>query len=161
MPSSHLIFCRPLLLLPPIPPIIRVFSNESTLRMRWPKHWSFSRSYTNLHSHQQCRKVPFSPHSFQHLLFVNFLMIVILADERLYFIVVFISLYIYIYVCVYIHTHIFFFIFFSKDIEYGFLCCTVKTLLFIHSIYNSLHLLIPNSQSFPPPPHPPLVIANI
>ena len=42
MPSSHLIFCRPLLLLPPIPPRIRVFSNESTLRMRWPKDWSYS-----------------------------------------------------------------------------------------------------------------------
>ena len=42
MPFSHLIFCRPLLLLPPIPPSIRVFSNESTLRMRWPKYWSFS-----------------------------------------------------------------------------------------------------------------------
>ena len=39
MPSSHLILCRPLLLLPPIPPSIRVFSNESTLRMRWPKYW--------------------------------------------------------------------------------------------------------------------------
>uniref|UniRef100_A0AC11D4W0 Uncharacterized protein n=1 Tax=Ovis aries TaxID=9940 RepID=A0AC11D4W0_SHEEP len=42
MPSSHLILCRPLLLLPPIPPSIRVFSNESALRMRWPKYWSFS-----------------------------------------------------------------------------------------------------------------------
>ena len=42
MPSSHLILCRPLVLLPPIPPSIRVFSNESTLRMRWPKYWSFS-----------------------------------------------------------------------------------------------------------------------
>ena len=42
MPSSHLILCRPLLLLPPIPHSIRVFSNESTLRMRWPKFWSFS-----------------------------------------------------------------------------------------------------------------------
>ena len=42
MPSSHLILCRPLLLLPPIPPSIRVFSNESTLRMRGPKYWSFS-----------------------------------------------------------------------------------------------------------------------
>ena len=42
MPSSHLILCWPLLLLPPIPPSIRVFSNESTLRMRWPKYWSFS-----------------------------------------------------------------------------------------------------------------------
>ena len=41
MPSSHLIRCRPLLLLPPIPPSIRVFSNESTLHMRWPKYWSF------------------------------------------------------------------------------------------------------------------------
>ena len=42
MPSNHLILCRPLLLLPPIPPNIRVFSNESTLLMRWPKYWSFS-----------------------------------------------------------------------------------------------------------------------
>ena len=42
MPSSHLILCRPLLLLPPIPPSIRVFSNQSTLQMRWPKYWSFS-----------------------------------------------------------------------------------------------------------------------
>ena len=42
MPSSHLILCRPLLLLPPILPSIRVFSNESTLHMRWPKNWSFS-----------------------------------------------------------------------------------------------------------------------
>ena len=42
MPSSHLILCHPLLLLPPIPPSIRVFSNESALRIRWPKYWSFS-----------------------------------------------------------------------------------------------------------------------
>ena len=42
MPSSHLILCHPLLLMPPIPPSIRVFSNESTLRMRWPKYWNFS-----------------------------------------------------------------------------------------------------------------------
>ena len=42
MPSSHLILCHPLLLLPPIPPSIRVFSSESTLRVRWPKYWSFS-----------------------------------------------------------------------------------------------------------------------
>ena len=42
MPSSHLILCHPLLLMPPIPPSIRVFSNESTLHMRWPEYWSFS-----------------------------------------------------------------------------------------------------------------------
>ena len=42
MPSSHLILCRPLLLLPSIPPSIRVFTNESTLHVRWPKYWSFS-----------------------------------------------------------------------------------------------------------------------
>ena len=42
MPSSHLILCHPLLLLPPIPPSIRVFANESALRIRWPKYWSFS-----------------------------------------------------------------------------------------------------------------------
>ena len=52
MPSSHLILCHPLLLLPSIPPNIRVFSNESTLRMRWPKYWScsFSISPSNEHS---------------------------------------------------------------------------------------------------------------
>ena len=42
MPSNHLILCRPILLLPPIPPSIKVFSDESTLHMRWPKYWSFS-----------------------------------------------------------------------------------------------------------------------
>jgi len=52
MPSSHLILCRPLLLLPPIPPCIRVFSNESTLPMRWPKYWSFSFSII------PCKEIP-------------------------------------------------------------------------------------------------------
>ena len=51
MPSSHLILCHPLLLLPPIPPRIRVFSNESTLRMRWPKYWSFSFSISPSNEH--------------------------------------------------------------------------------------------------------------
>ena len=51
MPSSHLILCRPLLLLPAIPPSIRVFSNESTLRMRWPKYWSFSFSISPSNEH--------------------------------------------------------------------------------------------------------------
>ena len=51
MPSNHLILCRPLLLLPPIPPSIRVFSNESTLRMRWPKYWSFSCTISPYNEH--------------------------------------------------------------------------------------------------------------
>ena len=51
MPSSHLIRCHPLLLLPPIPPSIRVFSNESTLCMRWPKYWSFSFSISPSNEH--------------------------------------------------------------------------------------------------------------
>ena len=51
MPSSHLILCRPLLLLPPIPPSIRVFSNESTLCMRWPKYWSLSFSMSPSNEH--------------------------------------------------------------------------------------------------------------
>ena len=51
MPSSHLILCRPLLLLPPIPPSIRVFSNESSLHMRWPKYWSFSFSIISILQH--------------------------------------------------------------------------------------------------------------
>ena len=51
MPSSHLILCHPLLLLPPIPPSIRVFSNESTLHMRWPKYWSFSFSISPCNEH--------------------------------------------------------------------------------------------------------------
>ena len=53
MPSSHLILCCPLLLLPPIPPSIRVFSNESTLRMRWPKYWSFSFSISPSKEHPE------------------------------------------------------------------------------------------------------------
>ena len=51
MPSSHLILCHPLLLLPPIPPSIRVFSNVSTLHMRWPKYWSFSFSISPSNEH--------------------------------------------------------------------------------------------------------------
>ena len=51
MPSSHLILCRPLLLLPLIPPSIRVFSSESTLHMRWPKYWSFSFSISPSNEH--------------------------------------------------------------------------------------------------------------
>ena len=51
MPSSHLILCGPLLLLPPIPPSIRVFSNESTLHIRWPKYWSFSFSISPSNEH--------------------------------------------------------------------------------------------------------------
>ena len=51
MPSNHLILCCPLLLLPPIPPSIRVFSNESTLHMRWPKYWSFSFSISPSNEH--------------------------------------------------------------------------------------------------------------
>ena len=51
MPSSHLILCHHLFLLPPIPPSIRVFSNESTLRMRWPKYWSFSFSISPSKEH--------------------------------------------------------------------------------------------------------------
>ena len=51
MPSSHLILCHPLLLLPPIPPSIRVFSNESTLCKRWPKYWSFSFSISPSNEH--------------------------------------------------------------------------------------------------------------
>ena len=51
MPSSNLILCRPLFLLPPIPPSIRIFSNESTLRMRWPKYWSFSFSISPSNEH--------------------------------------------------------------------------------------------------------------
>ena len=51
MPSSHLILCCPLLLLPPIPPSIRVLSNESTLSMRWPKYWSFSFSISPSNEH--------------------------------------------------------------------------------------------------------------
>ena len=51
MPSSHHILCRPLLLLPPIPPSIRVFSNKSTLHVRWPKYWSLSLSISPSNEH--------------------------------------------------------------------------------------------------------------
>ena len=53
MPSSHLILYRPLLLLPPVPPSIRAFSNESTLRMRWPNYWSFSFSISPSNEHPE------------------------------------------------------------------------------------------------------------
>ena len=53
MPSSHLILCRPLLLLPPIPPSLRVFSNVSTLHMMWPKYWSFSFSIIPSNEHPE------------------------------------------------------------------------------------------------------------
>ena len=57
MPSSHLILCHPLLLLPPIPPSFRVFSIESTLHMRWPKYWSFSFSISPSNEHPEL--IPF------------------------------------------------------------------------------------------------------
>ena len=57
MPSNHLILCHPLLLLPPVPPSIRVFSNESTLRMRWPKYWSFGFSISP--SNEQPERISF------------------------------------------------------------------------------------------------------
>ena len=61
MPSSHLILCRPLLLLPPIPPSIRVFSNESLLHIRWPKFRSFSLSISPSNEHPGLVRSPFSP----------------------------------------------------------------------------------------------------
>ena len=57
MPSSHLILCHPLLLLPPSPPSIRVFSNESPLHMRWPKYWSFS--FSTIPSKEHPRLISF------------------------------------------------------------------------------------------------------
>ena len=57
MPSNHLILCRPLLLLPPIPPSIRIFSSESALCIRWPKYWSFSFSVSPSNEHP--RLIPF------------------------------------------------------------------------------------------------------
>ena len=65
MPSSHLILCRPLLLLPPIPPSIRVFSNESTPRRRWPKYWSFSFSISP--SNEYSGLISFRMDWFDHL----------------------------------------------------------------------------------------------
>ena len=61
LPSSHLILCRPLLLLPPIPPSIRVFSNESTLHMRWSEYWSFSFSISPSKEYPGLRKWQKSP----------------------------------------------------------------------------------------------------
>jgi len=65
MPSSHLILCRPLLLLPPNPPSIRVFSNESALRMRWPKYWSFS--FSIIPSKEHPGLIPFRMDDLDHL----------------------------------------------------------------------------------------------
>ena len=65
MPSSHLILCYPLLLLPPIPPSIRVFSNESTLRMKWPKYWSFT--FSIIPSKEQPGQISFRMDWLNHL----------------------------------------------------------------------------------------------
>ena len=65
MLSSHFILCRPLLLLPPVPPSIRVFSNESTLCMRWPKYWSFSFSNKVF---LRCKKKPYQTSSVNKIL---------------------------------------------------------------------------------------------
>ena len=65
MPSSHFILCRPLLLLPPIPPSIKVFSNESTLCMRWPKYWSFS--FSIIPSNEHPRLISFIMDWLDHL----------------------------------------------------------------------------------------------
>ena len=65
MPSSHLILCRPVLLLPPVPPSIRVFSNESTLHIRWPKYWSFSFSISP--SNEYSGLISFRMDWFDHL----------------------------------------------------------------------------------------------
>ena len=67
MPSSHLILCHPLFLLPPVPPSIRVFSNESTLCMRWPKYWSFSFSIILSKEHQDWSPLEWAGWIFNHL----------------------------------------------------------------------------------------------
>ena len=67
MPPSHLILWHPLLLLPTIPPSIRVFSNESTLRMRWPKYWSFSFSIISSYYFKTLLQADWYPHLFNHV----------------------------------------------------------------------------------------------
>ena len=65
MPSSHLILCHPFLLLPPIPPSIRVFSNESALHIRWPKYWGFSFSVSCYNEYSGLVSSPFCPRDSQ------------------------------------------------------------------------------------------------
>ena len=65
MPSNHLILCHPLFLLPPISPSIRVFSDESTLHMRWPKYWSFSFSISPSNEHPRLTGYPCCSRKFQ------------------------------------------------------------------------------------------------
>jgi len=85
MPSSHLILCHPLLFLPPIPPSIRVFSNESTLCMRWPKYWSFSFSiipskecpglnalFSRIHPNEICGEIDSIPRTLLLILHLNY-----------------------------------------------------------------------------------------
>ena len=72
MPSSHLILCRPLLLLPPIPPSIRVFSSESALRMMWPKYWSFSFSIIPSKEHPRQSYLSLWNTAYQHYYLIQF-----------------------------------------------------------------------------------------
>ena len=75
MPSSHLILCRPLLLLLSIPPSIRVFSNESTLRMRWPKYWSFSLKHHSFQRNPRADLLPNPAHRFtKYITLASYLM---------------------------------------------------------------------------------------
>ena len=79
MPSNHLILCRPLFLLPSIFPSIRVFSNESALRMRWPKYWSFSFKISPSNEHPELvsfRMMDFFP------LFLQILLLTILSQNQ-------------------------------------------------------------------------------
>ena len=82
MPSSHLILCHPLLLLPPIPPSIRVFSNESTLRMRWPKYWSFSFSIGPSNEHPELI-------TYSHYIYITYWLLNIFKQIRVFMLYIF------------------------------------------------------------------------
>jgi len=130
MPSNHLILCRPLLLPPSIFPSIRVFANESALCMRWPKYWSFSINIS------PCNEYP-------GLISFRMDWLDLLAVPRD-------SQKSSTKQQTYIYIYIFFFIFFPIMVYHWVLtvvpCAIQYELLFICSLYNSLHLLIPNSQ---------------
>ena len=137
MPSSHLILCRPLLLLPAIPPSVRVFSNESTLHVRWPKYWSFSFSII------PSKEIPGYVYVLCMYIYARIYTVCTCDCTYMYAVCIYtciyiLSLYVCVWlhickyvVCVYIHMH---YILYVYMIAYVYMLC-VYTCVYIYCVY--------------------------